>query len=155
LLFLLIWLYFFNNCVYFLAKASSISTFVNWGSNTIISISFPFIEVIYFTIIIFVSKKNFHILNKYKNFIDKEAINSYSFVIFGVLLIIFTLFVLFFVPETKNKSIEEIRYLIENQTFYFDFGGSLSKDDNKVHPETVNPQSVENEPIYTDNYHQF
>jgi hypothetical protein len=58
-------------------KATSIAVFVNWFSNLIVTVSFPFIE---------------------------EAIGSYSFIIFGVLLVIFAVFMLFFVPETKGKN---------------------------------------------------
>ena len=45
-------------------------------------------------------------LKRIKNF--KAAIGNYSFVVFGVLLVVFALFIIFFVPETKNKSIEEL-----------------------------------------------
>ena len=36
------------------------------------------------------------------------AINSYSFFVYGFLLIFISLFVFLFIPETKNKTAEEI-----------------------------------------------
>lgn len=63
-------------------KASSVAVFVNWTASFAVTVSFPFI---------------------------KDGIGNYSFLIFGSLLVGFSLFMLFFVPETKNKTIEEIQ----------------------------------------------
>ncbi|RNA10267.1 solute carrier family facilitated glucose transporter member 1-like [Brachionus plicatilis] len=73
-------------------KATSIAVFVNWLSNFIVTVTFPFIET---------------------------AIGSYSFIVFGVLLIFFSLFMLFFVPETKHKPIEEINDMFKRKTIFF------------------------------------
>ena len=61
-------------------KASSIAVFVNFTSNFIVTASFPFIQ---------------------------DALSSYSFIIFGILLFLFAVFILFFVQETKGKTIDE------------------------------------------------
>ncbi len=42
------------------------------------------------------------------DFYFQEAIGEYTFLIFLVLMVGFTLFVYFLVPETKNKTFEEI-----------------------------------------------
>jgi len=62
-------------------KASSIAVFMNFFSNFLVTITFPFIEA---------------------------EIKNYSFIIFGALLILFGLFMIFKVPETRNKTVEEI-----------------------------------------------
>jgi hypothetical protein len=62
-------------------KASSVAVFVNFLSNFIVTLTFPYIE---------------------------EAIGNYSFIIFGVLLIGFGIFTFLKVPETKNRTVEEI-----------------------------------------------
>ena len=50
--------------------------------------------------------------------IFQAIIHSYSFVIFGVLLIFFGIFIKFFVPETKGKSIDEIVHMFEQQYIF-------------------------------------
>jgi len=62
-------------------KANTIASFANWSANCIITVTFPFIE---------------------------GAIKSYSFLIYGFILIFITLFIILFVPETKNRPIDEI-----------------------------------------------
>lgn len=53
----------------------------------------------------------------------KAEIGNYSFILFGGLLIIFSLFMILFVPETKNKTIDEINTEFQTQTFFmFNFG---------------------------------
>jgi glycopeptide antibiotics resistance protein len=43
-------------------------------------------------------------------------IGNYSFVVYGVLLIFFIIFTFFLVPETKNKTIEEITAHFEKRS---------------------------------------
>lgn len=62
-------------------KASSIAVFVCFLSNFIVTLSFPFME---------------------------SALGNYSFMVFGSLLILFGVFTLFKIPETKNKTVEQI-----------------------------------------------
>ena len=62
-------------------KANTIASCANWSANFIITLTFPFIE---------------------------DAIKSYSFLIYGFILIFITFFIIVFVPETKNRPIEEI-----------------------------------------------
>jgi len=73
-------------------KASSIAVFVNYTSNFIVTVSFPFIQ---------------------------DALSSYSFIIFGVLLMVFALFIFFFVQETKGKAIDEIVTKYKHQYRFF------------------------------------
>ncbi len=72
-------------------KASSIAVFVNYTSNFIVTVSFPFIQ---------------------------DALSSYTFIIFGVLLMFFALFILFFVQETKGKTIDEIATKYKHQNLF-------------------------------------
>ncbi|CAF0733287.1 unnamed protein product [Brachionus calyciflorus] len=83
------------------AKANSIAVFVNWTSAFIVTVSFQFIEA---------------------------AIGDYSFIVFGCILIFSTLFMLFFVPETKNRTSDEISEGFEHQTIFL-------LNDNKVIPK--------------------
>lgn len=62
-------------------KANTVASFFNWTANFLITVTFPLIEA---------------------------SIKSYSFLVYGFILIFITLFVIFFVPETKHKPIEEI-----------------------------------------------
>lgn len=73
-------------------KAVSLATLVNWLSNFIVTVSFPFIQ---------------------------DALGSYSFILFGIFLVFFSLFMMFFVPETKNKSTDEIEKLFRRQFIFF------------------------------------
>ncbi|CAF0733335.1 unnamed protein product [Brachionus calyciflorus] len=82
------------------AKANSIAVFVNWTSAFIVTVSFQFIEA---------------------------AIGDYSFILFGGLLVFFTLFMLFFVPETKNRTVEEITEAFAYQTLFL-FNNSKKKE---------------------------
>ncbi len=50
----------------------------------------------------------------------KAAIGTYSFFVFAVLLVFFALFTIFFIPETKNRSIEEIKDLFKENLTFFD-----------------------------------
>jgi len=72
-------------------KATSVAVLVNWGSNTLVSFLFPIIN---------------------------DAIGPYSFFIFGVFLILFALFMIFFVPETKGRSSDQIADLFKERIFF-------------------------------------
>lgn len=74
-------------------KATSIAGFVNWTCNSLVCFLFPFLNA---------------------------AIGSYSFYVFGVLLAFFSLFVLIFVPETRDRSAEEIKELFKERVTFFD-----------------------------------
>jgi len=60
----------------------SIAAFVNWSANACIGFSYPLLD---------------------------EAIGGKTFFIFAGLLLIFSIYTFFFVPETKGKSIREIQ----------------------------------------------
>lgn len=62
-------------------KAISIAIFINWFSAFLTSVSFPFLE---------------------------EALGNYTFLIFAGIQVVFAIFIMLFMPETKNKSIDEI-----------------------------------------------
>ena len=64
---------------------------VNWGSNTLVSFLFPIIN---------------------------DAIGAYSFFIFGAFLILFALFMIFFVPETKGRSSDQIAILFNERVIF-------------------------------------
>lgn len=76
------------------AKSNSIACFTNWFCNFLVTLFFPLLI--------------------------QPNIGSYSFFIFGVILVFFSLFVLFFVPETKNKSIDELKDLFSKRYIFFD-----------------------------------
>ena len=48
----------------------------------------------------------------------KAEIGDYSFILFGCLLVAFSFFMLFFVPETKNKTADEITEGFARQTIF-------------------------------------
>lgn len=73
-------------------KATSIAVLANWASNALVTFLFPIIN---------------------------DAIKEYTFLIFGNFLILFTIFMFFFVPETKNKSTDEIISLFKNQRVFY------------------------------------
>jgi SP family facilitated glucose transporter-like MFS transporter 1 len=73
-------------------KATSIAVFCNWLANFIVVVSFPFV---------------------------KDLVGDYTFFIFGVLLILFALFTLFFCPETKNKRTEDIVDNFDKRFIFF------------------------------------
>ncbi len=73
-------------------KATSIAVFANWLANFIVVVSFPSIQ---------------------------DAVGDYTFIIFGALLILFALFTLFFVPETKNKPTEQVVGDFERKFLFF------------------------------------
>ncbi|KAL0858483.1 hypothetical protein ABMA27_012351 [Loxostege sticticalis] len=68
--------------------ASSVAVTVNWAANFIVGLSFLPVSL---------------------------ALGSYVFIIFAVLQLLFILFILFKVPETKNKTIEEITAMFRQQ----------------------------------------
>jgi len=86
-------------------KANTIASTANWLANLIITISFPFIE---------------------------GAIKSYSFLIYGFILIFITLFIVFFVPETKNRPIDEIVKDFETKLFVFKLRNNKLPSENKT-----------------------
>ena len=63
-------------------RAMSIAAFINWLANACIGFSYPLLD---------------------------EAIGGKTFFIFAGLLLIFSIYTFFFVPETKGKSIKEIQ----------------------------------------------
>jgi hypothetical protein len=66
---------------------------INWGANTIVVFGFPLLD---------------------------NAIGAYTFFIFGGLLLFFTLFTVFFVPETKGRSTDEISQMFSNRLIFLD-----------------------------------
>ncbi|CAH1773518.1 unnamed protein product [Owenia fusiformis] len=62
-------------------QAMALGGLMNWFCNLLISISFPLIQ---------------------------ESLKQYTFIIFIILLTLFLVFIIFKVPETKNRTIEEI-----------------------------------------------
>ena len=60
----------------------SIAAFVNWSANACIGFSYPLLD---------------------------DVIGGKTFFIFAGLLLIFSIYTFFFVPETKGKSIREIQ----------------------------------------------
>ncbi|XP_038047454.1 solute carrier family 2, facilitated glucose transporter member 5-like isoform X2 [Patiria miniata] len=61
--------------------AMSLSVQVNWWCNFIVGLSFPFIQ---------------------------EGIGAYTFLVFMGFLIVSTIFIFFFIPETRNRTFEDI-----------------------------------------------
>jgi hypothetical protein len=92
--------------------ATSIAVFFNWFFSFIVSFSFPYINVNASCFVKFYIK-----FYSMRNFKDVIGI-GYSFVIYGVLLIFFALFTFYKVPETKNKSIQEISKHFEKPIRY-------------------------------------
>lgn len=70
--------------------ATSVAIAINWGANFIVGVMFPPIAA---------------------------AIGSNVFFIFAALQGFFTLFIWFKVPETRNKSIEEISSMFRQQSY--------------------------------------
>uniref|UniRef100_A0A183BK82 MFS domain-containing protein n=1 Tax=Globodera pallida TaxID=36090 RepID=A0A183BK82_GLOPA len=64
-----------------LGNAISISVLTNWGTNALVGFGFPLLS---------------------------DILNVYSFFVFTILLVLFTGFAFKFLPETKNKMLEEI-----------------------------------------------
>lgn len=84
------------------------------GSNFLVVVSFPFINVSYFFVLKNLNQHFFK--NCFKNL--KGAIGLNTFFIFGGLLVAFTLFVLIFMPETKNRTIDEIKLIFSERYLY-------------------------------------
>ncbi|XP_038047453.1 solute carrier family 2, facilitated glucose transporter member 3-like [Patiria miniata] len=72
--------------------AISIAFCVNWTANFAVGLLFPILQ---------------------------KALQNYVFIIFIVLLVIFFVFTFFFVPETKNKSFEEISALFKDKKDHY------------------------------------
>ncbi|PIK61035.1 putative solute carrier family 2, facilitated glucose transporter member 1 [Apostichopus japonicus] len=78
--------------------AVSVAFMVNWGANFLVGLLFPFML---------------------------DGLNEYVFVVFIVLLAVFFLFTWKFLPETKNKSFEEISALFKkNKAHHYEVGGA-------------------------------
>jgi len=78
------------------SAAVSVSVLVNWFCNFLVGITYPLLE---------------------------NAINSYSFLPFVVMLALFFIFTYFYVPETKGKSITEITLLFKDPADITPAGG--------------------------------
>nr|XP_006819907.1 PREDICTED: solute carrier family 2, facilitated glucose transporter member 3-like [Saccoglossus kowalevskii] len=85
------------------AAAMSVAYPINWLSNFLVGISFPALL---------------------------SALNAYVFLLYIVLLLFFWLFTFKFVPETKNKSFEEIVSIFRQQSMK-DYGTSDVTDKDK------------------------
>ncbi|XP_071804996.1 solute carrier family 2, facilitated glucose transporter member 1-like [Asterias amurensis] len=87
--------------------AISIAFCVNWTANFAVGLLFPILQ---------------------------NSLTDYVFIIFIVLLVIFFIFTFFFVPETKNKSFEEISALFKskNSLENGEKGGSSDSDSSPV-----------------------
>jgi len=96
----------FQSCIR--PKAVAITAFVNWMANAIIGVSYPHIN---------------------------EAIGGAVFFIFGSFLFLSILYVTCFVPETKNRTIEEV------QLHFAPSSGSNEEGDSLMTGDTSNPQS--------------
>lgn len=91
--------------------AMAIAVLVNWMANFVVGIGFPSLKVS------FVARKlaeksfmnNFHM-----NFTLQTALENYTFLPFSVFLAIFWIFTYKKVPETKNKTFEEILALFRH-----------------------------------------
>ncbi|CAG9790436.1 unnamed protein product [Diatraea saccharalis] len=68
--------------------ATAVAVTVNWTANFIVSLSFLPLTL---------------------------ALGSYTFIIFAVLQLLFIIFIFFKVPETKNKTVEEITAMFRQQ----------------------------------------
>ncbi|XP_071945587.1 solute carrier family 2, facilitated glucose transporter member 1-like isoform X2 [Antedon mediterranea] len=68
--------------------AISVAFFINWSANFLVGLTFPFLQ---------------------------KSLDAYVFVIFIILLVIFWLFTYKFLPETKNKSFEEISAIFRKE----------------------------------------
>uniref|UniRef100_A0A914IBK7 Major facilitator superfamily (MFS) profile domain-containing protein n=1 Tax=Globodera rostochiensis TaxID=31243 RepID=A0A914IBK7_GLORO len=71
-----------------LGNAISVAVVTNWGTNALVGLGFPFLQ---------------------------DLLNLYSFFVFTVMLVLFTVFAFKFLPETKNKPLEEIHAEMEQR----------------------------------------
>ncbi len=101
----------------------SIAIFLNWFFNFVVTISYPYIDV---------NEELFFLDFFYAYFILKKAIGNYSFVIYGIFLLIFIGFTYFEVPETNNKSIEEITLHFEKPRIYNNSKEKLDTSNNTI-----------------------
>ncbi len=92
-------------------KAVSIATLVNWSCNFLVTVTFPFIQVDYKILV------KFKTLLKFVMFL-KASIGSYSFILFGCILIIFSIFMLLFLPETKGRTSDEIKEIFQDRFIF-------------------------------------
>ena len=70
------------------SAASSIAVFVNWTANLLVSLCFPLLLT---------------------------PLGDYIFLPFAILLAIFFVFLFFYLPETKGKTVGETTYLLQER----------------------------------------
>ena len=68
---------------------------------------------------------------------NKEAIGAYGFLIFGIDSAIFVVIIYFILPETKNKSYEEIsnHFKTEKSIFFLPFSRKQKQTQNQIDSE--------------------
>lgn len=88
-------------------SAMAIAVLVNWMANFVVGIGFISLKVIYSFPVPQISIKFFY-------YYFQTALENYTFLPFSVMLAIFWIFTYKKVPETKNKTFEEILALFRH-----------------------------------------
>ena len=95
--------------------AASAAVAVNWTANFFVGIGFLPLQVILKTYILLCFHCYISLLNMIQSF--QKIMGPNVFIIFVVFLILFSLFVWRKVPETKNKSYDEIQTMFRQRSY--------------------------------------
>ena len=127
-------------------KITNLTSSLNWICIFIVATFYPFVEVAFAILL----GKIYIFNNRKKLFFFKEAIGAYGFLIFGVDSAIFVVILYFLLPETKNKSYEEIynHFNDEKSIFFLPFRKYSKKNLKKMKDSRVSPADIaDNESI--------